>query len=234
MQSCAEHVTYQLPNEFSRVGYLLDAIQCNDAELQAGIANVKKDTALTGMRSSFESAASYLLPCDPVARKRRAQKQSGGISVAGTEGHEKRVAFGAKQGIGKTGVHLRYHDSDEYEKLTSEQKKELREWRATAGKRKPASQKTQERSQKRQKQSEKAIAAAVEKQLAERLKSIQEAEDSEEKTKAYIMSIVKEMTSSKDKVTAAATATTSATAAGPPVNLKTIICKARNLSLDKK
>ena len=31
MQAAAEHVTYQLPNEHSRVEYLLDAIQCNDA-----------------------------------------------------------------------------------------------------------------------------------------------------------------------------------------------------------
>jgi hypothetical protein len=27
MQACAEHVQYQLPNEHSRVGFLLDAIQ---------------------------------------------------------------------------------------------------------------------------------------------------------------------------------------------------------------
>eukprot|EP00957_Ditylum_brightwellii_P001602 125128-Ditylum_brightwellii.AAC.1 len=53
MQLCAEHVTYQLPDEFSRAGYLLDVIQCNDAELQAGIANVKKYTAPDGMRNLF-------------------------------------------------------------------------------------------------------------------------------------------------------------------------------------
>eukprot|EP00957_Ditylum_brightwellii_P039624 2997034-Ditylum_brightwellii.AAC.1 len=67
MQSCAKHVTYQLPNEFNQVGYLLDAIQCNNAELQAGIVNVKKDTAPDGMRNSFEPCDAYLLPCDLVA-----------------------------------------------------------------------------------------------------------------------------------------------------------------------
>ena len=30
MQASAEHVQYQLPNEHSRVGFLLEAIQCSD------------------------------------------------------------------------------------------------------------------------------------------------------------------------------------------------------------
>ena len=34
MQASAEHVQYQLPNEHSRVGYLLEAIQCSDPGLQ--------------------------------------------------------------------------------------------------------------------------------------------------------------------------------------------------------
>ena len=35
MQASADHVQYQLPNEHSRVGFLLEAIQCSDAGLQA-------------------------------------------------------------------------------------------------------------------------------------------------------------------------------------------------------
>eukprot|EP00957_Ditylum_brightwellii_P078033 5931717-Ditylum_brightwellii.AAC.1 len=58
------------------------------------------------------------------------QEHTGGATVAGTEGEEK-ITFGSKQGIGKTGIHLRYHESDEYAQLTHEQKKELREWRAS-------------------------------------------------------------------------------------------------------
>eukprot|EP00957_Ditylum_brightwellii_P025128 1902035-Ditylum_brightwellii.AAC.1 len=79
------------------------------------------------MRNLFESCAAYLLPCDPVARKHTVQKHTGGATVAGTEG-ETKVTFGRKQGIGKTGVHLCYHESNEYDQLTHEQKKELREW----------------------------------------------------------------------------------------------------------
>lgn len=37
--------------------------------------------------------------------------------------------FGTKVSRGKTGVHLRYYKRAEYNKLSSEQKDELREWR---------------------------------------------------------------------------------------------------------
>ena len=43
MSACAEHVQYQLPNERSCVGFLIDAIQCADAGLQAAMASVKTD-----------------------------------------------------------------------------------------------------------------------------------------------------------------------------------------------
>ena len=43
MSACTEHVQYQLPNEHSQVGFLLDAFQCSDAGLQAAMASVKTD-----------------------------------------------------------------------------------------------------------------------------------------------------------------------------------------------
>ena len=47
MQAVAEHVTYQLQNEHSRVGCLLDAIQeCSNAGLQAAMASVKTDQSI--------------------------------------------------------------------------------------------------------------------------------------------------------------------------------------------
>jgi hypothetical protein len=39
MQVAAEHVTYQLPNEHSRVGYLLDAIQCTSESVDPWFEN---------------------------------------------------------------------------------------------------------------------------------------------------------------------------------------------------
>ena len=69
MQQCAEHIAYQLPNEHTRVGYLLEGIQCPDPGLQAAMASVRTDNGANGMRSDFERAAAHLLPYDPVAQK---------------------------------------------------------------------------------------------------------------------------------------------------------------------
>ena len=92
MQACAEHVQYQLPNEHSRVGFLLEAIQCSDAGLQAAMASVKTDNGANGMRNSFEAAASHLLPYDPVAKKQAASSSY----ISAMEGRE----IGATEKVG--------------------------------------------------------------------------------------------------------------------------------------
>jgi hypothetical protein len=131
MQAAAEHMTNQLPNEHSHVGYLLDAIQCSDAGLQAAMASIKTDQDPDGLRNNFEAAATHLLPYDPVQRKRsdHAGGKRGAADISDVTHDEADIsAFGANKGIGKTGVHLRYHPSAEYNKLTTGQKDELREW----------------------------------------------------------------------------------------------------------
>jgi hypothetical protein len=135
-QAAAEHTTYQLPNEHSRVGYLLDVIQCSGAELQAAMASIQMDQDPDSPWNHFEAAATHLLPYDPVQRKR--SNHAGGERSAAdisdvTHAEADISAFGAKKAIGKTGVYLRYHPSSEYQKLTTEQKDELREWRETTG-----------------------------------------------------------------------------------------------------
>jgi hypothetical protein len=67
--ACAKHVAYQLPNEHSRVGYLLDGIQNNDPGLQAAMANVRSSKGPGEMRGSFEQTVAHILPYDPVAKK---------------------------------------------------------------------------------------------------------------------------------------------------------------------
>ena len=69
MSACTEHVQYQLPNEHSRVGLLIDAIQCADAGLQATMASVKTDNGAYGLQNDFERAVAHLLPYNPVAKK---------------------------------------------------------------------------------------------------------------------------------------------------------------------
>ena len=72
MQQCPEHIAYQLPNELTRVGYLLEGIQCSDPGLQAAMASMRTDDGANGMRSDFERAVAHLLPYDPVAWKQSA------------------------------------------------------------------------------------------------------------------------------------------------------------------
>ena len=69
MSACAKHVQYQVPHDYSRVGFLIHVIQCSDAGLQAPVASVKTDNGPNGLRNNFERAVSHLLPYDPVAKK---------------------------------------------------------------------------------------------------------------------------------------------------------------------
>ena len=133
MEQCAEHVDYQLPNQHTRVRYIMDAIQCNDAELQASLAAVRKDDALpTSMRNHFENAVTFLLPSDPVAKKRKSNNDGSRTyaNVSSAAGVEVSSAMGTKPNAGKSGVELRYYKKKEYATLTNDQKDELREWRS--------------------------------------------------------------------------------------------------------
>ena len=86
MQQCAEHIAYQLPNELTRVEYLLEGIQCSDPGLQAAMASVRMDDGVNRMRSDFEKAAAHLLPYDPVARKRTAGTKRHAVNISDTPG----------------------------------------------------------------------------------------------------------------------------------------------------
>jgi hypothetical protein len=125
MQQCAEHVNYQLPNETTRVRYLTDNIQNGDPALQAALAIIRGDEAPDGRRNNFESAATYLQPTCPVAKKRKSSGgERGSYTISSAEGKS-----GLKIARGKTGVEFTYHTGEEYKALTSPQRKELREWR---------------------------------------------------------------------------------------------------------
>ena len=124
MQASAEHVQYQLPNEHSRVGFLLEAIQCSDPRLQAAMASIKTDNGPEGMRNNFEATAAHLLPYDPVARKRSSGQKRGSAQISSVMDPSPTTT--KKPSIGKTGVHLRYYKTGEYRNLTNEQKEELK------------------------------------------------------------------------------------------------------------
>ena len=132
MSACTEHIQYQLPNECSRVGFLIDAIQCADAGLQAAMASVETDNGPHGLQNNFERAVSHLLPYDPVAKKQAMGIKHGSALISLVEVENGPIttiaANDSKPSIGKTGVHLRYHKHHEYRKLMQEQHRELSEW----------------------------------------------------------------------------------------------------------
>ena len=108
MQQCANHVEYQLPNEHTWVGYLLEGIVCPDASLQAAMASIQTDDGADGMRNNFKVAAAHILPYDPVAKKRAAAGSkctAAQISLA-EDGDVGEISSASKVSIGKSGVHL--------------------------------------------------------------------------------------------------------------------------------
>jgi len=244
MTAAAEHVTYQLPNEHSRVGYLLDSLQTADAGLNAAMASIKTDTANDGMRNDFEQAVTHLLPYDPVLKRRTEKSKRGNAEISSMHADDDAEvsAFGAKKGIGKSGVHLRYHTNKEYQSLNQEQMTELREWRktpegqkaTTASKRNPP--KKHHTNNKKARFDEKALASAVEKRVEERLKALTQANDDEAKEEARIMSVMKKMKAKGVDISAATagddvmTATDDAKTASSSVSLKAILKKAKNPS----
>ena len=124
MQQCADHVEYQLPNEHTRVGYLLEGIVCPDAGLQTAMASIQTNDGADGMQNNFEAAAAHILPYDPGAKKRAAAGSkctAAQISLAEV-GDVREISSVSKVSIGKSGVHLRYHTPDKYHKLNDEQK----------------------------------------------------------------------------------------------------------------
>ena len=125
MQASAGHVQYQLPNEHSRVRFLLEAIRCSDPGLQAAMASIKTDNGPEGMRNNFEATAAHLLPYDPVAKKRSSGQKRGSAQISAVMDCSPTTT--KKLSIGKTGVHLCYYKTGEYRNLTNEQNEELKE-----------------------------------------------------------------------------------------------------------
>ena len=171
----SQHVQFQLPEEFTRVTYLLDGMDdVVDPALHAAMGSVRLDT--TGLRCQFEATAVLLINVDPVAKrlasgKRPIGKISDATGVAANIGS-------MRSGTGKTGVSLRYYAPPEYAKLNAAQKSELHDWRNTdegqaskaAGKqtnKSPAKkQKTKQRDLDRKQKYDKDVASGVRAELS--------------------------------------------------------------------
>ena len=115
LQRCAEHVAVELPNERTRVGYLLVNIDTQDKDVTTALSHIRLDDGANGMREDFERSVAFLLPTDPVRKKRGAKRSAAQISAVGAANPSnkgkgkggKKVGF--KPNFGKTGVELRYY-----------------------------------------------------------------------------------------------------------------------------
>ena len=155
------------------------------------MANILDDTGVNGKRGDFEAAVAYLLPKDPVikCKQQEGKHASGEISGATGEAKAEVSDFGAKPGIGKTGVHLRYHDKPSYNLLTKPQQDELREWRKTQ----PPYDKDKKkggRDPTKCLKSDKAMAAAVEKAVAKKMAERDNLAAKEEEANTYLTQMI--------------------------------------------
>ena len=118
LQEAAEHVTFQVPNEHTRVGYLIDNIENTDADLKAAVALIRNDTT---KRSSFEQAVTTVVAVDPYVKHASEKKSQRNFTISGLS--SKSTGRGSK-----TGVDLRWHKTVEFQALSKDEKDELREW----------------------------------------------------------------------------------------------------------
>ena len=69
IKTAAMHVNEQVPNERMRVQSLLDSIDgCTDPKICSRVANINDDS--NTMHKDWEAAVAYLLPVDPVAKRK--------------------------------------------------------------------------------------------------------------------------------------------------------------------
>ena len=128
----------KLPNERTRVGYILKNIECSDKDVTAWLTNVRLYDTPGGMRQDIERAVAFFLPTDLVRKKRGGKRGAAQISaaVAAAAGEDKsgdqkdkngppnkKIRFKPK--TGKTRVELHYHIHAEFIALTKDQRNEL-------------------------------------------------------------------------------------------------------------
>ena len=236
----AEHVPYQLPNEATRVRYLLEGIETQDAQLLTAIEAVRGDqTLLTGKASNFELAAAHLQPRCPVTRKQTTRKRPTSVADVHIDGVGARAPS-----IGKTGVHLRWHKYSEYQELTPEQRSELYEWqqnnpeKCEASKAAAAAQRQGEGENPKKKQkrgnrnkktvTKKSVAKLVAKQVDKALGKSSEDKE-EEAFQEYLTSMVNAAVNGKKNTSAnAAGASAESEQPKPKATLRSILKSARN------
>jgi hypothetical protein len=214
LPQCQTHVQYQLPNENTRVTYLLDNIECHDPPLQAAMALIPNDNDPNGKMNDFEAMASFILPHDPVAKKRVAagtKRPTAEISEVSIEGPPT-----AKQRTGTTGVEFRFFGKEEYHTLSDNQKAELKDHRDSqeAEGRGRLLSKRKGKPVQRRDGTTKSLKAMVTEAVAAAKRGEKNTVDADQQFKDYIVSVVQ--STAKQKLPPAPAQASSVTFAGPP------------------
>ena len=68
MTEASDHVSHQIPNDCTRVGYLIASIESADTNVVAALSSIRMDD--TGRRENFETASVFLAQiCSMVSKK---------------------------------------------------------------------------------------------------------------------------------------------------------------------
>jgi hypothetical protein len=125
LEKCSGHVQYQLPNDNSRITYVLDGIECSDPGLQAVMAMLRANDV---QMNNFEAAVAAIIPSCPVAKLRT--KTSNDSKNKRSHANISEVNVSQIIGRGpKTGVEFRYYKRPSFLKLTQPMQDELNEHR---------------------------------------------------------------------------------------------------------
>jgi hypothetical protein len=149
-------ILLQIPNERSRVGYLIENIEVADANVKAAIASIKLDDNAGGLRENFERSVALLVPVDPV--KKRSGKRSVEAEISSANLKTSRGP--------KTGVDICYYKAEEYKKLSKEEQDELCEIRQNK-KQKRSPSKSHNKSTIRNDKFRASVVTAIKKQMLE-------------------------------------------------------------------
>lgn len=140
IESAAEHVNHQVPDERTRVSNLLKSIEkCEHSNISAARALINQPNSL--MREDFELSCRNLLPSCPVAARFKNKKQSVTIAAVGGSLEQKVTA---------SGLEVRYYDNTEWWELTDDQRADISRLRTT-GTATPSKKSKFERKQKHKK-----------------------------------------------------------------------------------
>ena len=119
-----DHVAVQIPDGRTRVTNLMDSFDTQIPEMLVALSSVRQDEL--NKRINFEAAAAFLIQSCTVTAK-QAKKKEGvtwGPNVSGTQAG----ITPTKPTMGTTGVPLRYYKKEDFDKLTTPQKREVATW----------------------------------------------------------------------------------------------------------